>query len=164
MRRHILPGLLAAGLMATAAEDKPDKTKRDTVEDRVMKVDPSGHLLTVKLNEKGKLPEPPKQDFPLDPATKFIFFRPGGEEGGGAQGSLPRRAAPRGGQGRSRLGRSVEGPGGPRRQSAESGRGQVGNQDTIRPADTPSMAGPILAKSGRVEFFRASFLYSGGQP
>lgn len=79
MRHHTWPGLLGIGLLvvslAAAAEDKKDEGKKqETVEGKIMKVDPSGHRITVLLKETKKKVEPLEREFPLDPTTKFIFF------------------------------------------------------------------------------------------
>ena len=79
MKHHTWPGLLGIGLLvvgfAVAAEDKKGESKKqETVEGKIMKVDPSGHRLTVLLKETNKKPDPPQRQFPLDRATKFIFF------------------------------------------------------------------------------------------
>jgi hypothetical protein len=79
MKHHTWPGLLGLGLLvvgfAVAAENKKDEGKKqETVEGKIMKVDPSAHRITVLLKATNKKPGPPQREFPLDRATKFIFF------------------------------------------------------------------------------------------
>jgi hypothetical protein len=82
MNHHKLPGVLvvlvlAAGL-AAAAEDTPKKA--ETIEGRIMKVDPSGNRLTVAVDEQKKKQEPRQMEFQLGESTRFIFFAgPGGK-------------------------------------------------------------------------------------
>ncbi len=73
-------GLLVVSWAAAAEDKKSDGKKRETVEGRIMKVDPSGHRLTVKLKEKRKRTMPDQREFPLDATTKFIFFEGAGKK------------------------------------------------------------------------------------
>lgn len=59
----VVIGLLMAGWAAAADEKKSDGKKRETIEGRIMKVDPSGHRITVKLKEKNKRSVPAQREF-----------------------------------------------------------------------------------------------------